>query len=118
MKNSIQESLKARIRKIAKETRIDPAQLWQNLVLERFLIRLSQSRYSQNFILKGGVLLAQYIDINRHTQDLDFLIQQLKNEVKQLEQVLSEIIEVPIDDGFYFSDLTLLNPKKAFSLLS
>ena len=43
MNRSIEHSFKFRIRTIAREKRIDPAQLWQNLVLERFLVRLSKS---------------------------------------------------------------------------
>lgn len=105
MNHSIEHAFKERIRKIAREKRVDPAQLWQNLVLERFLIRLSRSKYSSHFILKGGVLLAQYIDLNRHTQDLDFLVQKLSNGISELEKVFSDIIQTEIEDGFQFSEL-------------
>lgn len=60
MNRSIEHSFKSRIRNIAREKRIDPAQLWQNLVLERFLVRLSKSKFAPHFILKGGVLLAHH----------------------------------------------------------
>ncbi len=43
---------------IYREMRLDPAQLWQNLGLERFLVRLTKSEYAPHFILKGGVLLS------------------------------------------------------------
>lgn len=103
----LEHSLKSRLRNIAREKRVDPAQLWQNLVLERFLVRLSRSPYSSNFVLKGGVLLAHYIEINRHTRDLDFLVQRINNEVPTLERVLTEVIQVPIQDGFHFSELRI-----------
>lgn len=105
MTTSIEHSFKSRIRNIAREKRVDPAQLWQNLVLERFLVRLSQSRYAPHFILKGGVLLAHYVELNRHTQDLDFLVQKLNNEIGTLEGVLTDVIKVPVNDGFFFKDL-------------
>lgn len=105
MNRSIEHSFKSRIRSIAREKRIDPAQLWQNLVLERFLVRLSKSKFSPHFILKGGVLLAHYVELSRYTQDLDFLIHNLNNEVATLEQALLDVIQTPIDDGFEFSDL-------------
>lgn len=105
MNRSIEHSFKSRIRNIAREKRIDPAQLWQNLVLERFLVRLSKSKFAPHFILKGGVLLAHYVELSRYTQDLDFLIHNLNNEVVILEQALLNVIQTPIDDGFEFSDL-------------
>lgn len=105
MTRALENSFKSRLRNIAREKRIDPAQLWQNLVLERFLVRLSHSNHSSHFILKGGVLLSHYVELNRHTQDLDFLVQRLSNEVKTLEKVLSDVINVSVGDGFRFTDL-------------
>lgn len=105
MTTAFENSFKSRLRNIAREKRLDPSQLWQNLVLERFLVRLSHSNHSSHFILKGGVLLAHYVELNRHTQDLDFLVQRLSNEVETLEKVLTDVIKVSVDDGFRFTDL-------------
>lgn len=42
--------------------------------LERLLFRLSLSAYSDNYILKGGMLVTQWLDHdNRETRDADFL---------------------------------------------
>lgn len=47
--------MKQKIKNIQTKTGI-PAQLLQrNFIMERFLFRLSQSAYKENFILKGGV---------------------------------------------------------------
>jgi hypothetical protein len=73
MTTDLEKSFKAKLRNIAKETNRNPADLWQSIVLERFLIRLGQSHYRRHFVLKGGVLLAKYIPIGRETQDLDLL---------------------------------------------
>lgn len=105
MTTALENSFKSRLRNIAREKRLDPAQLWQNLVLERFLVRLSHSSHSSHFILKGGVLLSHYVELNRYTQDLDFLVQRLSNEVETLEKILSDVINVAVDDGFRFADL-------------
>ncbi len=105
MTTSLENSFKSRLRNIAREKRLDPAQLWQNLVLERFLVRLSYSNCSSHFILKGGVLLSHYVELNRYTQDLDFLVQRLSNKVETLEKVLSDVINITVDDGFRFADL-------------
>lgn len=105
MTTALEKSFKSRLRNIAREMRLDPAQLWQNLVLERFLVRLSHSNHSSHFILKGGMLLSHYVELNRHTQDLDFLVQNLSNEVEVLEKVLTDVIKISVDDGFRFTDL-------------
>jgi predicted nucleotidyltransferase component of viral defense system len=82
MKSAIEQSVKEKIKALAKTRRVTFAELWRNLILERFLIRLSLSPFKEKFILKGGVLLAKYITMNRQTQDLDFFIQNLSNTEK------------------------------------
>jgi len=93
---------------LEKSVLIQP-QLWQNLVLERFLVRLSQSEYAPQFILKGGVLLAHYVELNRHTLDLDFLVKKLSNDTGKLKRVLADVIRQPVNDGFTFTDLKVKN---------
>ena len=75
MKSAIEQSVKEKLKILAKEQETSFAQLWRNLILERFLTRLSQSPYRDKFILKGGTLLGKYIPIGRETKDLDFFIQ-------------------------------------------
>ena len=45
--------LKAVVKKIAKEKKISAQLVLQNYMLERFLERISVSRFKDNFILKG-----------------------------------------------------------------
>lgn len=54
MTSDSEKSFKARLRAIAKEKNRDPADLWQSITLERFLVRLAKSEYSKCFVLKGG----------------------------------------------------------------
>lgn len=56
MKNAMQ--LKAIIKNIAKEKCISAQLVMQNFMLQRLLERIAVSKYQQNFILKGGVLIA------------------------------------------------------------
>lgn len=52
----------------------------QNYMFERFLERLSKSVFSNNFILKGGMLIAALVDIaNRSTMDMGFRCQSPQN---------------------------------------
>ena len=63
MTSDLEKSFKAKLRAIAKEKNRDPADLWQTLMIERFLVRLARSEYSQHFILKGATLLSRYVDL-------------------------------------------------------
>lgn len=108
MTQDFEKSVKSKLHNIALEKRIDSTLLWQNLILERFLIRVAKSPYAAHFVLKGGFLLAQYIPIERHTQDIDFLAHDLPNDLTKIEQILKEIAAFPLSDGFEFFDLKML----------
>ena len=62
MKNPMQ--LKAIVKNIAKEKNISAALVLQNYMLERFLERVSLSRYRENYIIKGGFLIASMVGLN------------------------------------------------------
>ncbi len=102
MKSAIEQSIKEKIKALAKERETTFAELWRNLILERFLTRLAQSPYKEKFILKGGTLLAKYIYIGRETQDLDFFIQKLLNTEQSLRTVLQAICYIDANDSFSF----------------
>ncbi len=100
--NNLKQSIKERLRTLARERNLTFAEIWHNLILERFLARLCHSKYKTNFILKGGTLLARYIPIGRETQDLDFLIERLANTSEFFNEVFDHICGVHLEDGFTF----------------
>lgn len=102
MKSAIEQSIKEKIKALAKERESTFAELWRNLILERFLTRLARSSYRGKFVLKGGTLLAKYIHLGRETQDLDFLIQKLSNTEQSLRTVLQTICNIDANDSFAF----------------
>jgi len=102
MKSAIEQSIKEKIKVLAKERKTTFAELWRNLILERFLSRLARSAYKEKFVLKGGTLLAKYIYIGRETQDLDFFIQKLSNTEHSLRNVLQAICGIDTNDDFTF----------------
>lgn len=102
MKSAIEQSIKEKIKALAKERETTFAELWRNLILERFLTRLARSPYREKFVLKGGTLLARYIHIGRETQDLDFFIQKLSNTEESLGIVLQAICDIDVNDRFAF----------------
>ena len=75
MKTSTQ--LKALIRNLSKEKNVEAEIILRNFMLERFLERISVSKYRDNFILKGGMLIAAIVGIDtRSTMDLDATIKE------------------------------------------
>ncbi len=98
-----EQALKDRLQTIAKEKEIPFNACWKQLLLERFLARLSRSSHVNKFIFKGGFLLSYMMKIGRETVDLDFLLTRMNGEVEGLQEVFKEIISSSSDDGFTFS---------------
>lgn len=105
MTTDLEKSFKAKLRAIAKEKNRDPADLWQTLTLERFLVRLARSKYRDQFVLKGGILLSKYLEIGRETTDLDFLAKKISNQVSSLQAIFEEIAWLDLNDGFFFKEV-------------
>lgn len=77
--------------------------LVRNFIMERFLERISKSKYRENFILKGGMLVASLIGLNmRATMDIDTTVRSLPLTMSEAERIINEIIKVPLDDGVNF----------------
>lgn len=98
-----EQALKDRLQTIAKEKEIHFNACWKQLLLERFLARLSRSLHVDKFIFKGGFLLSFMMKIGRETVDLDFLLTRMNAETDALKEVFQEIVSVTSDDGFTFS---------------
>ena len=71
--------------------------------MERFLERISFSKYQDRFILKGGMLVAAMVGLDaRATMDIDATIKGADVNVEAIEEMILEIISVPIEDGVAF----------------
>lgn len=98
-----EQSLKDKIHTIAKENSVPFNVCWKELLLERFLARLSISTYTSKFIFKGGYLLSYFMEIGRETVDLDFLLTKMNAEKDSLRLIFEEIASIILVDGFLFS---------------
>lgn len=97
-------SLKAKIRNMAKEKDTSAQVILQNYMFERFLERLSKSNYKNNFILKGGMLIAAIVGIdNRSTMDMDATIKNYPITIDSLTKAVTEICNIEINDDVNFS---------------
>ena len=102
MKNAMQ--LKAVIKNLAKEKHISAQLVMQNFMLERLLERISVSKYQQNFILKGGFLIAAIVGLDtRATMDMDATIKGLPVNEDAICHMFDEICKIELDDNVTFT---------------
>ena len=72
-------------------------------MFERILERISVSKYNENFILKGGLLLSARLGINsRSTKDMDISIKGIDVSKEKMVEVLNEILSLDIEDSIKF----------------
>ena len=71
--------------------------------MERFLERVSVSEYRNNFILKGGMLVASIVGVDmRATMDIDTTVKALPLNEKDARAVIERIGELQLEDGITF----------------
>lgn len=98
-----EQDLKERLQAISKEKGIHFNKCFKQLLLERFLFRLSRSMHNKKFIFKGGFLLSYMLNIGRETTDLDFLITGMDAGQKEIKKAIEEITNIASEDGLAFS---------------
>jgi predicted nucleotidyltransferase component of viral defense system len=100
---NIPASIQARLKTEAEQQGRPFAEILQYYAMERFLFRLSKSRYATKFILKGGLLFyAWNIPLRRPTRDID-LRGYVTNDSEILEGILREVCAVSVSgDGIEF----------------
>lgn len=86
---------------LARKTGRPTDELHQLYALEGFLDRLTRSPYVDQFVLKGGVLLAAY-NIRRPTREVDLSASAIANEVDAVRHLIEEVLAVDVDDGLVF----------------
>ena len=89
------------LRNLAKRQGRDPAELFTLYALEGFLGRLAASAYADDFVLKGGVLMAAFA-ARRPTRDIDLAASGFGNDIAEVERRVREMIAEPLDDGVMF----------------
>jgi hypothetical protein len=93
------------LRAIAKSAGRGSDEYLRLYALEGFLLRLAASAHSQDFVLKGGVLLAAY-QLRRPTADIDFAALNTSNDVENIKLIMVGIADsaLPHDenDGLVF----------------
>ena len=82
--------------------------LLRNYMMERFLERMSVSKYKKNFILKGGMLVSSMVGIDfRSTMDIDTTLKNIPLSVESATEIIEDIISVHLDDEVSFKIKTV-----------
>ena len=104
MKN-IDQSIRQRLLNMSRERNEDFQLILIRFALERFLYRLSKSRYAEQFILKGAFLFSLWTNYRyRPTKDLD-LLGVGDRSPENLEKMFREICGIKVDpDGIVFDE--------------
>lgn len=90
-------------KQLAKESGLTQLELYQRFMFERILERISVSKYNENFILKGGLLLSAMLGINsRSTRDMDISIKGIDVSRENMLGILNEILSIDINDKVKF----------------
>jgi predicted nucleotidyltransferase component of viral defense system len=96
--------LKALVRNLSNAKNVEAEIILRNFMLERFLERISVSDYKNNFILKGGMLIAAMVGIDtRTTMDLDATIKGQHLSETQITEIIQGVLAVPVDDNIQFA---------------
>ena len=99
MNNNV-ASIRARLKNIADKEHKPFDFILMLYFVERLLFRLSLSRYSDQFVLKGGLLL--YLIMNekaRATKDIDLLARETASNLDTLWDIFAEIAAIDSDDA-------------------
>jgi len=107
------EQIKGAIRNISKKTGINPNSLLQMCLFEGILEKLSKSKYSENFILKGGLLISSLIGVDmRSTMDMDTTLRGIPLNEVSITKILNEINYDAMAVGNHEFDFGLDEAKK------
>jgi len=97
------KQLKDLIRNLSKEVGIEAHVLIRKYMMERFLERVSSSKYNGSFILKGGMLVAAFVGVEaRATMDIDTTIKGIPVTIVDMELTITEISNIDLDDNVKF----------------
>lgn len=102
-------SIRQRLLNISREQKIEFQLVLTRFALERFLYRLSQSKYSKDFVLKGAMLFQVWGGaMHRPTRDLD-LLSFGKPDITYFTEIIREICtQEQSSDGILFQTDSIL----------
>ena len=96
--------LKAKVQNLSGSDSTKAQTLIRNYIMERFLERIALSKYRNNFILKGGMLVASVVGLDtRTTKDIDTAITSMDLSMESAINIVKDIIAIELSDEVNFS---------------
>lgn len=74
-------------------------------VMEGFIARASNSVYSEQLVLKGGMLISTFAE-RRPTRDIDLQALRIRNDTESLKEVAVQVASIDHEDGIEFKTET------------
>jgi len=108
MNTNIAASVHQRLLNLSRSQNRRFNEVLQRYALERWLYRLSESRHTNRFVLKGGLLLSTWdLPVYRPTRDID-LLASATNDLDGIREIIGEICVVGVEpDGLAFDQSTV-----------
>lgn len=95
--------IKDLIRNRAKGDSAKAQMLLRHYAMERLLERLSVSDYRDDFVIKGGMLVASLLGVDeRSTRDIDTTMRGHDMSLESVSCILAEVASIDVGDGFTF----------------
>ena len=96
--------LKDKIKNLSGGNSLRAQTLIRKYVMERFLARVAKSKYQNNFILKGGMLISAIVGEDaRSTMDIDTTVQSLSLTNEDIQRIINEIASIDLGDNLTFT---------------
>lgn len=106
----IESDIKQKVKIVEKEHKLNYYEALQRYMFERILERISVSKYQDNFILKGGLLLSAMFGIdNRTTRDMDTTIVGIDVSKEKMVNILNQILSIKLNDNVKFDVVDITN---------
>lgn len=94
-------SVLAKLRNKSKSLGISNQQCQQLFAQEEFLRKLSKSDYVDHLVLKGGLFIYTLTNFeSRATVDVDFLLRQFSNSIKDIKELIEKIISIDTGNDY------------------
>lgn len=106
--SNIKTSIRARLQNKAKDSNRPFQEILQYYGMERFLYRLSKSKYADKFILKGALMFTVWdVHERRPTVDIDFAAN-YDSKINAIEKVIRDICKISVEeDGLEYDSKTV-----------
>lgn len=96
-------SVRARLKNIADKEQKPFDFIVMLYFIERLIYRLSVSRFGEQFVLKGGLLLYLIMDEKaRATKDVDLLAREIPGNLNMLRDIFAEVSSISSDDAVIY----------------